>query len=329
MPFTILAVAFLVLVLLIARRAQESQAMRSGLYALLALINLGLFLTYGLAPALNLVRGPAIPRDRGLLLLGLAAVFAGFGIGLLQLPVRLRLRRIFSPAYDPHSLPQMVALNLCLLLLADSTLSFILQGGLSGLAESFQGVTVGSTVIQAAIFVAIAFAGVGYPLKRNLPAALARLGLRAPSIEELSIGFLTGSGLVICAFSVGVLWTILTPPDTLEQQTQVSRLIALSVDTVSLSFVVAACAAVGEEIAFRGALQPIVGLWPAAIFFAMTHIQYTLTPATVLIIIVGVGFGWLRRRYNTTVAIVAHFTYDFALLFLSVYGRYLQDVFKL
>jgi uncharacterized protein len=72
-------------------------------------------------------------------------------------------------------------------------------------------------------------------------------------------------------------------------------------------------------------LQPIFGLWPTAIFFALTHVQYTLTPATLVIIIVGLGLGWVRKRYNTTAAIITHFAYNFALLFLTIYGSYLQD----
>lgn len=327
MPFTLLIAAFLALVLLIARRAQTVPAMRTSLFTFLGIINGGLFFAYGLAPVMGFTR-TAVPRDRALLALALAAVFAGAGVGLLFLPVRRWLKRFFSAAYDPGSLPQMAALSLCLLLLANTALSYVLSGGQAGLAEDFQGVRASDSVLSAVIFVMIAFAGVGYPFGRDLRGALQRLGLRAPNLEEISFGFLTGIGLVFCGYAVTVVWVLLTPRDTLQDQTQLSRLIAMSVNTVSLAAIVAASAAIGEEIAFRGALQPVVGLWPAAIFFALTHIQYTLTPATVLIIIVGLGFGVVRRRFNTTAAIIAHFTYDFALLFVSLYANYLQDVLR-
>jgi len=91
--------------------------------------------------------------------------------------------------------------------------------------------------------------------------------------------------------------------------------------------IVAGGAAIGEEIAFRGALQPVFGLWPTALFFALVHIQYTLTPAALIIFGVALGLGWLRRRYNTTTSIVAHFLYDFSLFALSLYANYVQQTY--
>ena len=118
------------------------------------------------------------------------------------------------------------------------------------------------------------------------------------------------------------------PPSTQHRTAQVdlSQLIAGGVNTLAFAFLIAFGAAVGEEIAFRGALQPIFGLWPTAVFFALTHVQYTLTPATLLIVGVALGLGWLRKRFNTTAAIVAHFAYDFTLLALPLYLRYLQTM---
>lgn len=80
----------------------------------------------------------------------------------------------------------------------------------------------------------------------------------------------------------------------------------------------ATSAAISEEIAFRGALQPVFGFWATALIFALTHMQYALTPATLIIFGVAVAFGWLRMRYNTTVAIVTHFFYNFIPLALNV-----------
>ena len=59
-------------------------------------------------------------------------------------------------------------------------------------------------------------------------------------------------------------------------------------------------------------------LFLAALIFALTHMQYALTPATLIILGVAVAFGWIRMRYNTTVAIVTHFFYNFIPLALNV-----------
>jgi uncharacterized protein len=69
---------------------------------------------------------------------------------------------------------------------------------------------------------------------------------------------------------------------------------------------------------FRGALQPVFGLWITSIFFALLHTQYTLTPASLTIVVVALGLGWLRRRYSTAASIVAHFVYNFVLLALPL-----------
>jgi len=125
---------------------------------------------------------------------------------------------------------------------------------------------------------------------------------------------------------IGAIWSATTPPEVFREQNSLSELIGGSVNTLGMGFLLAATAAIGEEIAFRGTLQPVFGLWPTTLLFALVHIQYTLTPATLIIVIVGFGLGWLRRRYNTTPAIVTHFLYNFVSIALVIYGRYVQDI---
>jgi len=55
-----------------------------------------------------------------------------------------------------------------------------------------------------------------------------------------------------------------------------------------------------------------------SLFFALVHMQYTLTPATLIIFVVAVGLGILRRRQSTTAAIIAHFVYNFVQLALAI-----------
>ena len=78
-----------------------------------------------------------------------------------------------------------------------------------------------------------------------------------------------------------------------------------------LGFVLAISSAAGEEILYRGALQPVYGIVLTSIFFALLHLQYTLTPASLLILIVGFALGWVRQRQSTSAAIIAHFVYNF------------------
>jgi membrane protease YdiL (CAAX protease family) len=227
----------------------------------------------------------------------------------------------FERGFDPNSMVHMLAIIGCLYLVSTNTTSYILEGGLSGLAKNTPAVDVLSLLATTGIFLMVAFLGVGLGIRRGVSAIVRRLGLRAPTLEELAIAVGTAIMLVVLVFVFQIAWSLLTPEEIIKEQTQVSELISKSISTMTMAFMIGAAAAVGEEIFFRGALQPILGLWPTAIVFALIHSQYTLTPAALLILVVGLVFGWLRRRYNTTTAMVAHFLYNFAQAALLVIVR--------
>jgi hypothetical protein len=75
------------------------------------------------------------------------------------------------------------------------------------------------------------------------------------------------------------------------------------------------CAGVGEEILFRGALQPLMGLWWAAILFVVLH-GYISTKDWkksiygVFLILISAGFGYLTRYFDIFSAMAAHFIFD-------------------
>jgi len=93
----------------------------------------------------------------------------------------------------------------------------------------------------------------------------------------------------------------------------------LAVLAVSLS------AGIGEELLFRGALQPRFGLVLTSLLFAIGHAHYGLSPAMVEVFIVGLVLGLVRRRTNTTACIVIHAGYNFLDLLLLPYFPYLLN----
>lgn len=220
--------------------------------------------------------------------------------------------------FNPDSTVHLVALVFALYLLGIQFVNFILSGGLSGVAESFEGGLSGwDLVINALPLLIIPLAGVGLGLRRSLPQTLQRLGLQMPSLEGIAIAFGITIGLLMFVGTVSLVWQQLVSEETFEEQTEASDALTESIDTVWLAFLLALTAAVSEEIAFRGALQPVFGFWPTALLFALTHAQYTLTPAALIILAVAVVFGWIRWRFSTTVAIFTHFFYNFIPLALS------------
>ncbi len=75
--------------------------------------------------------------------------------------------------------------------------------------------------------------------------------------------------------------------------------------------IIAAASSVGEELLFRGALLPWIGVWPQAVLFAVLHVGpgRRFLPWTVSALVVGVALGYVAElTHNLGAPIVAHFT---------------------
>lgn len=89
------------------------------------------------------------------------------------------------------------------------------------------------------------------------------------------------------------------------------------------------CAGIGEEILFRAGVQPIIGLWPAAIVFVLLHgyinpYNINLTLYGIFLVAIAAGFGYLFKFFGLISSVVAHIVYDvsmFSLLKYSVQPR--------
>jgi uncharacterized protein len=254
------------------------------------------------------------------------AVALLFGIVSFQVvtseSTRQRIKRFIDTRglYNPDSSIHTVAIVLALFYISFSLSQFVSAGGISGLAESIEtnGVMLEAEFLTAVLMAALAFLGIGMAIRRDVPQSLARLGLRLPTTQDVIWGVGVGVGLFGLLFVLAAIWSALVPIEQIEQQSAAAEQIARSFNTIPLAFALSLAAAVSEEILFRGALQPVFGLIPTSLFFALVHIQYTLTPATIIIFIVGLGLGLVRQRQSTTAAIIAHFVYNFVQLSLAI-----------
>jgi len=75
------------------------------------------------------------------------------------------------------------------------------------------------------------------------------------------------------------------------------------------------CAGVGEEVLFRGALQPLMGVWVASLIFVLLHGYISFKDLNksiygVFLIFVAAGFGYLLKFIDLYAAIAAHFIFD-------------------
>ena len=78
--------------------------------------------------------------------------------------------------------------------------------------------------------------------------------------------------------------------------------------------ILAVASAVGEELFFRGALMPWIGIWPQAIVFALLHIGpgRQFVPWTLSALLLGAAFGYMAHATGDLGGpIVAHFAINF------------------
>jgi membrane protease YdiL (CAAX protease family) len=242
------------------------------------------------------------------------------GLLLLWLPVRRLLARIVS--IDPANAVHTVALSCVMLVLIN--LGFTLVIGLDtiadilSLAPAEHSRTVFTTLwVQTLCFVALAFVGVGWPLRRSLAATLVRLGLVRLSMRQAALGI----GLALALVAILIPLDYLTGILKLGIDEEVRRLNELLIGPLMQSIpgilTLGLAAALGEEILLRGALQPRFGLFWTAVIFALLHSNYGLSLSTAVVFVLGLVLGWVRRRHNTGTAIILHAVYNMTLGMLS------------
>lgn len=228
--------------------------------------------------------------------------------------------------FDADSWVHMTAVVLSLIVLAAQLLLFFMSGGTQAMAETIdtQGVSLDLVVIQALIQVFVAVLGVGYGVRRTLADVLSRLHLRWPTREDIAWGAMGGFVLFVSVAVISAtLFTILVAlgivtEQQLEEQTRAAESLANAFATLPEAFVLSASAGIGEEILFRGALQPVFGNVITSVLFALLHTQSLLSLGLLLLFFVSLGLGWIRTRYSTTAAIIAHFTYNFVQLAIPI-----------
>lgn len=287
----------------------------------LALVAVGLVVRFGLPGASGLpdMGGQWLGRDVN----GLALAGIGAWVMLTSLrPVRRWAARLL-PALVLDSSVHTLALAMAGLLAGSALLTT--APALETLAESGLRATLDQVLAQGLVFVLVAVVGTGLFLRRDAAGVADRLGLQRPTAGQLWTGVRWMVFFVFLQGCISVTWALLSPADA-GALNSINQALLGDFDTVWEWFLLAAAAGLGEELFFRGALQPIFGIVPTSIIFAISHVQYGLSPATLTIFLLSLILGIIRKRSNTTVAILVHSGYNFIIGLLSLLALYLEPL---
>ncbi|MDQ7028918.1 MAG: CPBP family intramembrane metalloprotease [Ardenticatenia bacterium] len=170
-------------------------------------------------------------------------------------------------------------------------------------------VTLAVLWVQGGFFVALSLAGVGFPIRRSFGESLRRLGLMKLNGRHVTLVLGTVVGLELFDYLVNLVWFTVDPA-SFERISALNERLFAQLITPAGALSLGITAGVGEEMLFRGAVQPRFGLWVTSAIFALAHTQYALSPALLEVFVIGLILGMIRERINTTAAISVHALYN-------------------
>lgn len=229
---------------------------------------------------------------------------------------------IFIPSSYPHLVGMFVYIT---------TLGYFLQA-INPIAMEFPAIPLPMPVSLSQLFsynglglVMLSFCGVGIFVSRNWREAFKRLGWEKPTLAHVGIGLL----LVVFSFCYDLVWSLYT--HSLPGQDMATKLSGYNSATfaagpdfgtsILIALATAICAGVGEETLTRGALQPAIGIVPAAILHGVLHAQFSHAPLLIIqVALWSIVFGLVRRFTNTTTTIIGHAGFNFVTTFLFAFN---------
>ncbi len=210
---------------------------------------------------------------------------------------------------DPDSFVHGTALTFVIYQIGLSLTQAVLIGNLETLTDVEMRLTIWDVILSGIPLTLLALAGVGLLIRRDGRSALERLGLLRPTWRQLLAAAGITALLIGFDTAVSLAWQEVDPAGY-ELLERVSENIFGGLVSVGGALALGLSAGISEELLFRGAVQPRLGLVLAAVLFAIGHLQYGLTAATLEILLIGLVLGLVRKRTSTTLCIVIHATYN-------------------
>jgi len=158
-------------------------------------------------------------------------------------------------------------------------------------------------------FLVIAVAGVGLFIRRNVAASAGRLGLVRPAWWHLVLALAAAGVFLALGMASDALSHALTPDLARRVDATTSHVFG-QLDTPLGIAAIAILPGICEEVLFRGALQPRIGLVATAALFTSVHTEYGLSFDTATVFLLALGLGLIRKYTNTTTTTACHVSYN-------------------
>jgi membrane protease YdiL (CAAX protease family) len=235
-------------------------------------------------------------------------IAVGFlGAAIAANPVRRRLARVstIEPSNPVHAL----GLTLAVILFGGSV-AVVAFTDVFASELSQPPLNAADVIFSEAPLLIMGLAGVGLFLRRDIPATAKRLGLVRPAWWHPVLALAAAGVFIAVAQLMLGLSYALTPQlshrvDAASQHV-FGDLSSSAAGIALLAFVPGLC----EDILFRGALQPRIGLLATALLFTSTHTEYGLSFVTLAVFVLAIGLGYVRKYTNTTTSMTCHVAYN-------------------
>lgn len=278
--------------------------------------NMGLYLLFGVPGGLLTVAGLALVVN------GNTAGWLALGLGLgLGIPMIRQMREAISriTPMDPTSPIDFSGLALILPIIAFLLYSVLtLEPEGDAAVPELSGSEAASTLLLNVVaFVGLAYVAVGYRNYRTGAEATSRLGITRPSFFEIAIGV----AAVVPAFAFSFLGSALTTifqPDVTERLTETLDNMTSGLQNPLGALLIGLTAGIGEEVLFRGAIQPRFGIVVSTVLWVLLHTQYELTWVILGLFLMGIMLGLIRKHVSTTAAIITHAVYNALVVLLQM-----------
>lgn len=243
-----------------------------------------------------------LPLDVGIMATGVVAAT------LASKPVREWVARVqpIDPDNPVHALAIVFAV-----IFFGLQVSITLFTSLAGTSQP--GIGVGDLVAQDVGLVILSAAGVGIFMRRDLGQVAARLSLVWPAWWQVVLAVAAAGAMYAFAQATVALSQTWTPDVYRQVSTNTGQIFGgLVTNPVGIA-ALAVGPAIGEEILFRGALQPRLGLVATALLFTASHSEYGLSLEVFSVLVAAFGLGLLRKFTNTTTSAISHAAYNLAI----------------